>query len=112
MYAIQHDKAPLALTLCAVNRHFVEERVRTSGQVILLPAQEQVEEATVKARRAARHRLTKLAMMIEPDPRRLSEWWDQTPISELGGTPGELVERGLENLVEKFLLAIIFGDRG
>jgi hypothetical protein len=76
------------------------------------PAQEQPENVITRARRTTKYRLMKLAMVIEPDTRRLSDWWTQVPIIELGSrTADELVVQGLENLVEKFLLTIIFGDR-
>jgi hypothetical protein len=63
--------------------------------------------------RAGQHQLLQLALMIEPDELRISEWWHQTPIAELGGdTADALVSQGMQHLVEAFLLAILFGDRG
>lgn len=62
--------------------------------------------------RMGQHQLVQLAMMIEPDELRISEWWHQTPIAELGGDTAEaLVSQGMQHLVEAFLLAILFGNR-
>ena len=61
----------------------------------------------------AQHRLVRLARMIEPDDARISEWRRHTPIAEFGGlTADALVSRGMQYLVEKFLLAILSGERG
>ena len=63
--------------------------------------------------RQGQHQLHQLALMIEPDELRISEWWHHTPIAELGGdTADALVSQGMQHLVEGFLLAILFGDRG
>jgi len=51
--------------------------------------------------------------MIEPDDARISEWRRHTPIAEFGGlTADALVSHGMQYLVEKFLLAILSGERG
>ncbi|MET3654579.1 hypothetical protein [Dyella japonica] len=61
----------------------------------------------------AQHRLVRLARMIEPDDARISEWRRHTPIAEFGGlTADALVSHGMQYLVEKFLLAILSGERG
>lgn len=61
----------------------------------------------------AQHRLDRLARMIEPDDSRISEWRRHTPIAEFGGlTADALVSHGMQYLVEKFLLAILSGERG
>lgn len=63
--------------------------------------------------RVAQHRLVRLARMIEPDESRISEWRRHTPIAEFGGlTADALVSQGMQYLVEKFLLAILSGERG
>lgn len=67
------------------------------------------EEAIAKARAEAKRRQMKLAAMIEPDPQRVHQWWTEEPITELGSlTADQLVAQGMECLVEKFLLSIIF----
>jgi hypothetical protein len=84
--------------------------IRTDASIPLadLPGRTSAPQALALAER----RLVKLAMMIEPSERRVMEWWTATPIEELGGlSASELVARGLETPLEKFLLAIIFGDR-
>lgn len=57
--------------------------------------------------------LVQLAIIVEPDLVNIVEWWTTTPIQELGNrTAEELVEAGRDDLVEGFLLSIIFGERG
>lgn len=86
------------------------DNVRTDIPALFLDTHVQAGDTEARAR--AERRLIKLAMTIEPNERRVMEWWNATPIEELGGLrAGELVARGLQNLLEKFLLAIIFGDR-
>ena len=57
-------------------------------------------------------RQMRLATMIEPDSHRVFTWWNHDPIIELGSfTADQLIAQGMESLVEKFLLSILFGDR-
>jgi hypothetical protein len=58
-------------------------------------------------------RIRRLAMQIEPDRRRLIEWWNEDGIEELAGlTSAQLLALGEERRVEDFLREIIRGGRG
>ncbi|SFW57274.1 hypothetical protein [Luteibacter sp. UNCMF366Tsu5.1] len=53
-----------------------------------------------------------LAQRIEPDRRRLTHWWSDTPIEELARmTPNELAAAGQSDLLERFLQSILHGER-
>ena len=112
MFAIRHQAHPSPTALSMVP-YSIEEWGLTWGTTMQKPRQERYERSIARAPGTAKDYLMQLAIVIEPDARRLSEWWTQTPINELGShTADELVAEGLEKLVEKFLLTILFGDRG
>jgi hypothetical protein len=112
MYAIQLDPVHRGYSLFTMPLYSARERGQTSDPTQRQPEQERPEDVITGNRSANRQRLMKLATVIEPDACRVSEWWTQTPIIELGShTADELVARGMDTLVEKFLLTIIFGDR-
>jgi hypothetical protein len=113
MFATEQEQTHPGYIPLDAQRYSAGERWQVSAHVTRQLAGERGVETLSCSQILARQRLMKLALMIEPDARRLSEWWSQTPIDEFGSrTANELVEQGLENLVEKFLLAIVFGDRG
>lgn len=105
MHAIRHDQA-LRGTLSLGNVVVLDPArpCRNDGARLASEADGQA---------SAKLRLMKLARAIEPDARRLAEWWTQTPIGELDGhTAEELLAMGMQGRIEQFLLAIVFGDRG
>ena len=86
--------------------------MRTANAITQRPVHGQTGDIGTTARAEAKRRQMKLAAMIEPDAQRISEWWVQDPIAELGSlTADQLIAQGMESLLEQFLLAIIFGDR-